>query len=75
MVLEPVYEADFRDVSHGFRPGRGAHTAIGSLWQQAMKLGGDWIVDVDLRKSATRSTMAIYGSFSSVGYATVWSCV
>ena len=50
MVLEPVYEADFLDVSHGFRPGRGAHTAIGSLWQQAMKLGGDWIVDVDLRK-------------------------
>ena len=27
MVLEPVYEADFLDVSHGFRPGRGAHTA------------------------------------------------
>jgi group II intron reverse transcriptase/maturase len=50
MVLEPVYEADFLDVSHGFRPERGAHTAIGSLWQQAMKLGGDWIVDVDLRK-------------------------
>jgi RNA-directed DNA polymerase len=50
MVLEPVYEADFLDVSHGFRPGRGAHTAIGSLWQQATKLGGDWIVDVDLRK-------------------------
>jgi RNA-directed DNA polymerase len=50
MVLEPVYEVDFLDVSHGFRPDRGAHTAIGSLWQQAMKLGGDWIVDVDLRK-------------------------
>ena len=50
MVLEPVYEADFLDVSHGFRPDRGAHTAIGSLWQQATKLGGDWIVDVDLRK-------------------------
>lgn len=50
MVLEPVYEADFQDASHGFRPGRGAHTAIGSLWKQAMKLGGAWIVDVDLRK-------------------------
>jgi RNA-directed DNA polymerase len=50
MVLEPVYEADFLDVSHGFRPERGAHTAIDSLWQQAMQLGGDWIVDVDLRK-------------------------
>jgi RNA-directed DNA polymerase len=50
MVLEPVYETDFCDVSHGFRPGRGAHGALDSLWKQAMKLGGDWIVDVDLRK-------------------------
>ena len=38
LVLEPVYEEDFQDASHGFRPGRGAHTAIGSLWKQAMKL-------------------------------------
>ena len=50
MVLEPVYETDFLDVSHGFRPGRGAHGALESLWKQEMKLGGDWIVDVDLRK-------------------------
>ena len=50
MVLEPVYETDFLDVSHGFRPGRGAHGALQSLWEQAMKMGGGWIVDVDLRK-------------------------
>jgi group II intron reverse transcriptase/maturase len=50
MVLESVYETDFLDVSHGFRPGRGAHGALDALWKQAMKLGGDWIVDVDLRK-------------------------
>ena len=50
MVLEPVYETDFLDVSHGFRPGRGAHQALDSLWKQEMKLGGGWIVDVDLRK-------------------------
>jgi group II intron reverse transcriptase/maturase len=50
MVLEPVYETDFLDVSHGFRPGRGAHGALDALWKHAMKLGGDWIVDVDLRK-------------------------
>jgi RNA-directed DNA polymerase len=50
MVLEPVYETDFLDVSHGFRPGRGAHGALQSLWNQEMKVGGDWIVDVDLRK-------------------------
>jgi RNA-directed DNA polymerase len=50
MVLEPVYETDFLDVSHGFRPGRGAHGALRSLWKHEMNLGGDWIVDVDLRK-------------------------
>jgi RNA-directed DNA polymerase len=50
MVLEPVYETDFLDVSHGFRPGRGAHGALESLWKQAMNLRCGWIVDVDLRK-------------------------
>ena len=50
MVLEPVYEADFLDASHGFRPGRGAHGALASLWKQAMNLGCCYIVDVDLRK-------------------------
>jgi RNA-directed DNA polymerase len=50
MVLEPVYETDFLDVSHGFRPRRGAHGALDSLWQQTMKMGCNWIVDVDLRR-------------------------
>ena len=50
MVLEPVYETDFLDASHGFRPGRGAHGALDSLWKQTMNLGCCWIVDVDLRK-------------------------
>ena len=50
MVLEPVYEADFLDVSHGFRPGRGAHGALDSLWKRAMGLGCCWVVDVDLRR-------------------------
>jgi RNA-directed DNA polymerase len=50
MVLEPVYETDFLDVSHGFRPGRGAHGALDALWKNAMNLGCNWVVDVDLRK-------------------------
>jgi hypothetical protein len=50
MVLEPVYETDFLNVSYGFRPKRGAHGALTALRQQAMKLGCSWIVDVDLRK-------------------------
>jgi len=50
MVLEAVYEQDFKDCSHGFRPGRSAHRALDSLWQQTMGMGGGWIVDVDIRK-------------------------
>ncbi len=50
LALEPVYETDFLDVSHGFRPGRGTHGALESLWQQETNMRGGWIVDVDPRK-------------------------
>src|SRR3954463_16236690 len=50
MVLEPVYEQDFLDGSYGFRPGRSAHQALEALWQRTMKMGGGWIVEVDIRK-------------------------
>ena len=50
MVLEPIYEQDFLNCSHGFRPGRSAHAALAALWQQVMDLGGCWLVEVDIRK-------------------------
>ena len=50
MVLEAIYEQDFKDCSYGFRPGRSAHQALESLWQQTMATGGGWIVEVDIRK-------------------------
>jgi RNA-directed DNA polymerase len=28
LMLEPIFEADFEDCSHGFRPGRSAHDAL-----------------------------------------------
>jgi retron-type reverse transcriptase len=28
VVLEPIFEADFRDSSYGFRPKRSAHQAV-----------------------------------------------
>src|SRR5205085_11425479 len=45
-----VYEQDFLDCSYGFRPGRSAHQALDTLWQQTMKMGGGWVVEVDIRK-------------------------
>ena len=50
MVLEAVYEQDFKDCSYGFRPGRSAHQALATLWQQTMEMRGGWIVEVDIRK-------------------------
>ncbi len=50
MVLGAIYEQDFKDCSYGFRLGRSAHQAPESLRQQAMAIGGGWIVDVDIRK-------------------------
>lgn len=50
MLLEPVYETEFKPYSYGFRPGRSAHQALESFWQQAMDMGGCWVVEVDIRK-------------------------
>jgi group II intron reverse transcriptase/maturase len=50
MLLEPLYEPLFHEGSHGFRPGRSAHQALESLWQQTMATKGGWVLDVDIRK-------------------------
>jgi RNA-directed DNA polymerase len=50
MILEAIYEQDFLDCSYGFRPGRSAHQALQSLWEQTMDLAGCWILEVDIRK-------------------------
>jgi hypothetical protein len=42
MVLDAVYEQDFRDCSFGFRPGRSAHQALEALWKRLMAVGGGW---------------------------------
>lgn len=48
MVLEPIYEQDFLDCSYGFRRGRNAHQALQALWQGTMKMGGGWVIDLDI---------------------------
>ena len=50
MVLESIYEQDFYDCSFGFRPGRSAHDALETLWQQAMDMGTRCILEVDIRR-------------------------
>ncbi|MGH3994223.1 MAG: reverse transcriptase domain-containing protein, partial [Pseudonocardiaceae bacterium] len=48
-VLEPVFEPTFHPSSHGFRPGRGCHTAVAEAGQH-LQDGYEWVVDVDLDK-------------------------
>ncbi len=48
-VLSPLYEPDFHESSHGFRPGRSCHTAIAEA-QRHLADGNEWVVDLDLEK-------------------------
>lgn len=50
MVLEAIYEQDFLDCSYGFRPGRSAHKAVQTLWDQLMKMGGGFVLELDIQK-------------------------
>ena len=49
MVLEPVYEQDFLDCSFGFRPGLGALHTVEVLWKGLMRIGGGWVIDLDIQ--------------------------
>ncbi len=47
LVVEPIFEADFLECSHGFRPGRGAHGAMEEI-RAALKGGQRQVYDADL---------------------------
>lgn len=50
MLLEPIYEQDFKYFSYGFRPQRSAHEALACIWSQCHAHRISWILDVDVRK-------------------------
>ena len=60
MLLEPIFEQDFRDCSFGYRPGRNAHQALQVLRSGIMERRGYWVVEVDVQKffdSIPRTTL------------------
>jgi retron-type reverse transcriptase len=63
MVLEAVYEQDFRLCSYGFRPRRSAHGALQELQRVITWERQHWVLDVDIRKYFDRA------SYCPPGYA------
>ncbi len=47
LILEPIFEADFEDCSHGFRPGRRAHDALAEI-KSNLGAGRTEVYDADL---------------------------
>jgi RNA-directed DNA polymerase len=48
-VLNAVYEADFKNFSHGFRPGRSPHDASAALVVGIETRKVNWVLDADIR--------------------------
>jgi group II intron reverse transcriptase/maturase len=48
VVLEPIFEADFKPVSFGFRPKRSAHDAVEVIRVEANR-GRQWVLDADIK--------------------------
>ncbi|MFJ8967224.1 group II intron reverse transcriptase/maturase, partial [Lentzea sp. NPDC102401] len=47
LVLEPIFEADFRSCSYGFRPNRRAQDAVTETWHLASN-SYEWVVEGDI---------------------------
>ena len=63
LILEPIFEADFEDCSHGFRPGRSAHDALRAVLGE-LKQGRCAVYDADLA-----------GYFDSIPHDKLMACV
>ena len=50
MLLEPIYEREFYDFSHGFRKGHSPHQALHELREACQQLNINWIVDADVSR-------------------------
>jgi RNA-directed DNA polymerase len=48
-ILNHIYEADFRDFSYGFRPGRSRYQALDALRVGITRKRVNWILDADIR--------------------------
>lgn len=63
LVLEPIFETDFEDCSHGFRPGRSAHGALEAI-RGHLRAGFRSVYDADLK-----------GYFDSIPHEKLLACL
>ncbi|MCX5741534.1 MAG: reverse transcriptase domain-containing protein, partial [Proteobacteria bacterium] len=49
LILEPIFEADFKDCSYGFRPGRSATQALEAIRLRGSGRKGNHVFDADIR--------------------------
>ncbi len=48
LILEPIFEADFKDFSYGFREGKSCHQAMQAVWKW-MNFGYTDVIDADIQ--------------------------
>ena len=58
VVLEPMFEANVRGSSYGFRPKRSAHQAVEQI-RQGVNRGYGWVVDADIQHFFDRIDHAV----------------
>jgi len=63
LIIEPIFEADFMDCSHGFRPKRSAHGALSEV-REHLKGGLTSVYDADLK-----------GYFDSIPHEKLMKCL
>lgn len=48
IIIEPIFEADFKDCSYGFRPKRNQHQALEEI-RKACNNNGNYVLDADIK--------------------------
>jgi group II intron reverse transcriptase/maturase len=49
LVLNAIYETEFRNFSYGYRPGRSQHNCLDALYVGIVTKKVNWIIDADIR--------------------------
>jgi group II intron reverse transcriptase/maturase len=49
VILNAIYEVDFKGFSYGFRPGRSQHQALDPLYIALSSRKVNWVLDADIR--------------------------